>query len=70
MLENGEIFSSSASSSGEAARFFTSLLSEDSHPAEEDEALILSSIPTLVSREMNESLLRPVSLPELEVVIF
>lgn len=68
--ENGETFSSSASISAESSRFFSALLFEDSPPTEVDEALILGSIPNLVTREMNESLLRPIPLFELEAVVF
>lgn len=68
--ENGETFSSSASIYAESTHFFSALLSKDSPPAEEDEALILGSIPNLVTREMNESLLRPIPLSKLEAVVF
>ena len=54
----------------EATRYFSTLFSEDSHPADNEENIILSCIPSLITQEMNNYLMRPISLEELEEVDF
>ena len=55
--------------SREAIQFYSALFSDDLPPMEIEENTILSCIPSVVTREMNDSLMRPVSMPNLEGVV-
>lgn len=54
----------------EATRFFGSLFSKDSNLARVEEDLVLDCIPSLVTPEMNEALIKPITLAEIELVVF
>lgn len=56
--------------SDEATQYYFALFFDDSLPAENEENMILSYIPSLVTNVMNESLMRLISLLELEEVVF
>ena len=56
--------------SREAVNYFSNLFTRDALPAEAEEQAILDCIPLLVSTEMNEALLSPIQLLELEKVVF
>lgn len=49
---------------------FFSLFYDDSPSANEEEATILAYIPPLVASEINDSLLKLISLLELEHIVF
>lgn len=53
-----------------AINYFSDLFSKEDIDAREEERAILDCIPHLVSEEMNEALLCPIMLPELEKVVF
>lgn len=54
----------------EATQYFSTLFSEDSPLANNEENIILSCIPSLITQEMNDYLMRSISLEELEEVVF
>jgi len=54
----------------EATRYFSTLFSEDSPPADNEKNIIFSCIPSLITQDMNDYLMRPISLEELEEVVF
>jgi hypothetical protein len=54
----------------EALQFYSNLFTEDSQPVAEEENLILSCIPSLITNAMNDSLLCPILISELEEVVF
>ena len=56
--------------SREAIQFYSALFSDDLPPTEIEENTILSCIPSVVTREMYDSLMRPISMSELEGVVF
>ena len=56
--------------SREAVQFFESLFREDSQGGSPEEAHVLSCIPTLVTEDMNQQLMRDISIEELEGVVF
>ncbi|XP_059073635.1 uncharacterized protein LOC131874329 [Cryptomeria japonica] len=56
--------------SREAIRFYSTLFLEDSLLTDNEENIILSCIPSLVSRAMNDSLMRLISMSKLEEVVF
>lgn len=70
MTAEGILLSSHREIALEATRFFGSLFSEDSVLARAEEDLILACIPSLVTPEMNEALIKPITLPEIELVVF
>jgi exonuclease III len=70
VLADGNRISSCGDISREAVHYFSNLFSKEAPPREDEERLILECIPLLVSTEMNEALLRPILLPELEKVVF
>jgi len=51
-------------------QYFSSLSREVSHGGSPEEAQVLSYIPPLVTREMNELLMKDITLEELEETIF
>ncbi|XP_057868067.2 uncharacterized protein LOC131075253 [Cryptomeria japonica] len=71
-LVNSEGISISAQHalSREARQYYSNLFTEDSVPAEADENRVLACIPSLISNEVNASLIRPVTLCEVEEVVF
>lgn len=70
VTSEGVYLSSSREMSHEATYFYSTLFSKDSSPTSDEENLILNCIPSLVSREMNANLLKPISMSELEKVVF
>ena len=70
MNDTGEVLSSFQDISNEAMRYFASLFREDSEGESVEEAHVLSCIPSLVSQEMKEHLMRAISLEELERTVF
>ncbi|XP_057836070.2 uncharacterized protein LOC131046358 [Cryptomeria japonica] len=52
--------------SREARQYYSNLFTEDSVPAEADENRVLACIPSLISNEVNASLICPVTLSEVE----
>ena len=54
----------------EALQFYSNLLTDNSHPIVEEENLILSCIPSLITNTMNDSLLHPILISKLEEVVF
>lgn len=71
-LVNSEGISISAQHalSREAHQFYSNLFTEDSLPTEADENRVLACIPSLISNELNASLIRSVTLSEVEEVVF
>ena len=67
---DGVRISSCREISREAVNYFSNLFTRDALPAEAEEKAILDCIPLLVSAEMNEALLSPIQLLELEKVVF
>ncbi|XP_057826868.2 uncharacterized protein LOC131038443 [Cryptomeria japonica] len=66
----GILLTSLPTLSHEASQYYSSLFSEDSPLAEDEENMILACIPSLVTNMMNKSLMRLISLSELEEVVF
>ena len=62
--------SSNVDISRAAVNYFSNLFSKEDLDARAEERAILDCIPHLVSAEMNEPLLRPILLPEVEKVVF
>ncbi|XP_059067662.1 uncharacterized protein LOC131858440 [Cryptomeria japonica] len=56
--------------SHEATWYYSALFSGDSPLVVDDENMILSCIPSLITNVMNASLMRPISLSKLEEVVF
>ena len=54
----------------ETLQFYSNLFTKDSQPATKEENLILSCIPSLINNAMNDSLLHPILISELEEVVF
>ncbi|XP_057821288.2 uncharacterized protein LOC131033978 [Cryptomeria japonica] len=54
----------------EAMSFFANLFNEDFDSNREGERLVLDSIPSIVSEEMNKDLLKPIYLSNIEKVVF
>ena len=54
----------------EAVNYFSKLFTRDALPTEAEEQAILDYIPLLVSTKMNEALLSPIKLLELDKVVF
>ena len=61
---------SSQDISSEAIQFYFTLSPDDLPPAEIEENTMMSYIPSVVTRSMNDSLMRPISMFELEGVVF
>lgn len=70
MLNQGEHLNLHQAITKEVVHFFWPLFFEDNYPALEEENLVLACIPPLVSMEMNNALLAPISLVELEDIVF
>ncbi|XP_059076915.1 uncharacterized protein LOC131876138 [Cryptomeria japonica] len=68
--DRGEQCLSLEEMSREALQFFQSLFKEESQGETEEENLVLACIHSLVSREMNEQLLGPILMEELERIVF
>lgn len=68
--DRGERLASFQEISAEASQYFATLFSEDSCGDSVEEAQVLSCIPQLVSREVNEYLMKDISLDELEGIVF
>ncbi|XP_059068347.1 uncharacterized protein LOC131858890 [Cryptomeria japonica] len=68
--DRGELLSSSPEMFREAVQYFESLFREDSQGGSPEEAQVLSCIPSLVTEDMNQQLMRDISLEELEGVVF
>jgi len=62
--------SSQSTMTKEALHFYSNLFTEDSQPTTKEENLILSCIPSLITNLMNDSLLCPILISELEEVVF
>lgn len=56
--------------SREAIQYYSTLFAEDSPLARDEENIILDYIPAIVTNEINESLIRTISLDELERIVF
>ena len=54
----------------EALQFYSNPFTEDSQPIAEEENLILSCIPSLITNAMNDSLLPPILISKLEEFVF
>lgn len=68
--DRGEMLLSLQEISREALQYFRSLFSEDSQGELVEENQVLICIPPLVTREMNEQLMGPILLEELERIVF
>lgn len=66
----GTHLSSNVDISRAAVNYFSNLFSKEGLVARDEERAILGCIPHLVSREMNEALLWPIFLSEVEGVVF
>lgn len=66
----GDPLSSFQAISKEVVRFFSSLFTKENQMAGAEEDLVLDCIPQVVSREMNNFLLKPISLDEVESIVF
>lgn len=64
--DTGEHLSSFKDILCEAVQYFISLFREDSQGVADEEAQVLSCIPSLVTMEMNEHLVGDISIEELE----
>ena len=69
-MPKGMHLSSNVDISRVVVNYFSNLFSKEDLDAREEERVILECIPHLVSMEMNESLLHPIFLSELEKVVF
>ena len=54
----------------EATQYFSTLFSEDSPPTDNEDNIISSCIPSIITQEMNDYLMRLISLEELDKVVF
>ena len=70
VTSDGTHLTSSQAISREAIQFYSALFSDDLPPMKIEENTILSCIPSVVTREMNDSLMRPISMFDLEGVVF
>lgn len=68
--DRGEQLLSLQEISRESLHYFRSLFGEDSQGESMEENQVLNCIPSLVTREMNEQLMGPISLEELEMIVF
>ena len=68
--DRGEHLSSFLEMFREAVQYFESLFREDAQGGFPEEAQVLSCIPSLVTEDMNQQLMREISLEELEGVVF
>ena len=68
--DRGEILSSFPEMFREAVQYFESLFREDSQGGSPEEAQVLSCIPSLVTQDLNQQLMRDIPLEELEGVVF
>ena len=69
VTSDGTNLTSSQAISREAIQFYSALFSDDLPPKKIEENTILSCIPSIVTREMNDSLMRPISMSNLEGVV-
>lgn len=68
--DRGDFLSSSPEMFRDAIQYFESFFREDSQGATPKEAQFLSCIPSLMTKDMNQHLMRDILLEELEGVIF
>jgi hypothetical protein len=68
--DRGEQISSLQEISREAMQYFTSLFREDTQEGSVEEAQVLSCIPQLITREMNDNFMCDVSMEDLEKIVF
>ena len=68
--ERGEHLSSFPEMFREATQYFESLFTEHSQGGSPEEVQVLSYIPILVTEDMNQQLMRDISMEELEGVVF
>ena len=68
--ERGEHLSSFPEMFREAVQYFESLFTEHSQGGSPEEVQVLSCIPALVTEDMNQQLMRDISIEELEGVVF
>ena len=70
IMPKGMDLSSNVDISRAAVNYFSNLFSKEDLDARAEERAILDCIPHLVSAEMNEALLHPILLSEMEKVLF
>ena len=70
MIDRGEVISSTQDIANEVVHYFASLFREESQGDLDAKAQILSYIPSLVSLEMKQHLMSPITMEELEKTIF
>ena len=70
VTDRGEVISSTQDIANEVVHYFASLFREDSQRDFDAEAQVLSCIPSLVSLEMKQHLMSPITMEELEKIVF